>query len=88
MSSETVFRPGVSSSPPLLSSVSVVVGFERSRLVEPHVLGLVVAELREVRVEGREVERRHKLVHELGHQVDVGLVAAGGSVEQLWKKDK
>ena len=64
-------------------SVPVVVGFEGARLVEAHVLGLVVGELGEVRLEGGEVQGGDELVHQLGHQVDVGLVPAGGRVEQL-----
>lgn len=63
--------------------VSVVVGLERSCLVEAHVFGLVVAELRQVGVEGGQVEAGHKLVHELRHQIDVSLVATGRSVVQL-----
>ena len=63
--------------------VSVVVGLERSSLGEAHVLGLVIAELGQVGVEGRQVEGGHELVHQLGHQVDVGLVAASGRVEKL-----
>ena len=65
------------------SSVPVVVGLEGARLVEPHVLGLLVGELGEVRLEGREVQRGHELVHQLGHQIDVGLVPARGRVEQF-----
>ena len=68
------------------SSVPVVVGLEGARLVEPHVLGLLVGELGEVRLEGREVQRGHELVHQLGHQIDVGLVPARGRVEQFCKQ--
>lgn len=63
--------------------VSVVVGLERSCLVEAHVLGLVIAELRQMGVERGQVEAGHELVHQLGHQVDVSLVATGRSVVQL-----
>ena len=67
-------------------SVPVVVGFEGPRLVQAHVLGLVVGELGEVGLEGGEVERGDELVHQLGHQVDVRLVPTRGRVEQLCKK--
>lgn len=66
--------------------VSVVVGFEGAGLGESHVLGLIVSQLGEVGVEGREVEAGHELVHQLRHQVDVSLVAAGRGVEQFYKK--
>lgn len=69
--------------PPQRFLVSVVVGLEGPRLAEPHVLGLVVGQLGEVRVEGGEVERGHELVHQLGHQVHVRLVPARRGVEQL-----
>ena len=68
--------------------VSVVVGLEGAGLVQAHVLCLLVRELGEPRVEGGEVEGGHELVHQLGHQVDVCLVATGGGVEQLWKQKK
>ena len=66
--------------------VPVVVGLEGARLVEAHVLGLLVGELGEVRLEGGEVERGDELVHQLGHQVDVRLVPPGGRVEQLCRE--
>ncbi len=40
----------------------VVVWFERSGFVEAEVLGLVVAQLGEVRVEALQVQRRHVLI--------------------------
>ena len=65
--------------------VSVVVWLERSGFSEPHVLGLIVRKLRQVRVEGGQMETGHEFVHQLRHQVDVRLVAAGRGIVQLWK---
>ena len=48
-----------------------------------NVLCLLVGELGEMGLEGGEVERGDELVHQLGHQIDVGLVPARGRVEQL-----
>ena len=66
-----------------LHLVSVVVGLKGPGLVEAHILGLIVAKFGEVRVESRKMETRHKFVHELGHEIDVGLIAAGRGVVQL-----
>ena len=65
------------------SLVSVVVGLEGSRLGESHVLGLLVSQLCQVRIECSQVEAGDELVHQLGHQVNVRLVTAGRGVEQL-----
>lgn len=53
--------------------VPVVVGLEGPHLVEAEVLGLVVRELRQVRVERGQVQARHVLVHLLREKVHVGL---------------
>lgn len=43
--------------------VPIVVGFEGSHLVKTQVFGLLVGQLGEVGVEGRQVEAGHVLVH-------------------------
>ena len=63
--------------------VSVVVGFEGSGLCEPHVFGLFISQLCQVRIECSQMEAGNKLVHQLGHQINVRLVTASRSVEQL-----
>ena len=65
--------------------VAVVIGLEGTSFGETHVLGLIVTQLRQVRVKSRQMEAGHELVHQLGHQVHVGFVATGRSVEQLCK---
>lgn len=65
------------------TSVAIVIGLEGAGLGEAHILGLLVAQLGQVRLEGGEVERGHELVHQLGHQIDVRLVATHRGVEQL-----
>ena len=65
--------------------VTIVVGLEGPSLGKAHVLGLLIAQLGEVSLEGGEVEGGHKLVHQLRHQIDVSLVAAGRGVKQLYQ---
>jgi hypothetical protein len=69
----------------LVLLVAIVIGFERTSLGQSHVLGLVVGQLGQVGIKGRQVEAGHKLVHQLGHQVNIGLISSRRSVKQFWK---
>ena len=63
--------------------VSVVVWFEGACLGEPHVLGLFLAQLSQVGFECAKMKGSNELVHELGHEIHVSLVASTRRVKQL-----
>ena len=47
--------------------VAVIIGLEGTSFGETHVLGLIVTQLRQVRIKSRQMEAGHKLVHQFGH---------------------